>query len=169
MRRKLELLGDELDALAEKLTGERGYDVSSKDILCALILRHEALRDIQMSSDVWNLDASVESIEGLVRTFDFQELRIEIVHETTLPWQARFHTKANIKVKGEVWTIHKYDADPFPSNPHAHNFDQNLKLDLRNGDCYRGRVLQCTLPRKELIEIRSRCEQRGVVLQAIAV
>lgn len=24
------------------------------------------------------------------------------------------------RVKGEVWRVHKYDADPFPSKPHAH-------------------------------------------------
>ena len=27
------------------------------------------------------------------------------------------------RVKGEVWRVHKSDADPFPSNPHAHCID----------------------------------------------
>lgn len=24
------------------------------------------------------------------------------------------------KVNGEIWRVHRYDADPFPSSPHAH-------------------------------------------------
>lgn len=168
MRRGLELLVSEIDALAAKLTVERGVEISQKDILCALILRHEGLREISTSRCVWNLETSIESIEKLVDTFDFQELRLEVIHETTITFQARFHTKANVRVRGEVWTIHKYDADPFPSNPHAHNFDQNLKLDLTTGDCYRSRRFVCKIPRKELIEIRSSFEKRGVTMQDLA-
>lgn len=26
----------------------------------------------------------------------------------------------DFKIKGEVWRVHKNDADPYPSNPHAH-------------------------------------------------
>src|SRR5260370_13521319 len=33
-------------------------------------------------------------------------------------------TEAEVKLDGEKWTVHKYDADPFPSNPHAHCYAQ---------------------------------------------
>ncbi len=41
-----------------------------------------------------------------------------------------------IKHNGEVWQINKYDADPFPSNPHAHNLETGLKIHLGNGGVY---------------------------------
>ena len=38
-------------------------------------------------------------------------------------WQAadgRFYLEEDFNVAGEVWRVHKYDADPIPSRPHAH-------------------------------------------------
>lgn len=38
-------------------------------------------------------------------------------------WQlpdGRYILEEDFKVSGEVWRVHKNDADPFPSNPHAH-------------------------------------------------
>jgi len=38
-------------------------------------------------------------------------------------WQlldGRYILEEDLKVSGEVWRVHKNDADPFPSNPHAH-------------------------------------------------
>lgn len=47
--------------------------------------------------------------------------------------------KKNYRVNGEVWVVHKNDIDPFPSSPHAHNYDQNLVMHLGNGRMYRQR------------------------------
>lgn len=160
---------NELNALAVRLSERSGREVTRRQILQALILRHEGLREIRATVEVWDLEASIEEIETLLSTFDFTELDAVVEHETIIPSEHQYHVRTIVKVNGEVWTIHKYDADPFPSDPHAHNFDHNLKLDLNTGACYRGRVFRFTLPRKELIEIRSRCEQRGIVLQALAV
>lgn len=38
-------------------------------------------------------------------------------------WQlpdGRHIVEKDFKVSGEVWRVHKNDADPYPSNPHAH-------------------------------------------------
>lgn len=38
-------------------------------------------------------------------------------------WQlpdGRYILEEDFKVSGEVWRVHKSDADPYPSNPHAH-------------------------------------------------
>ena len=38
-------------------------------------------------------------------------------------WQlldGRYILEEDFKVSGEVWRVHKNDADPYPSNPHAH-------------------------------------------------
>lgn len=41
-----------------------------------------------------------------------------------------------VKNNGQIWKIYKNDQDPFPSNPHAHNEESRLKLDLSNGKLY---------------------------------
>lgn len=38
-------------------------------------------------------------------------------------WQlpdGRYIVEKDFRVSGEVWRVHKNDADPFPSSPHAH-------------------------------------------------
>lgn len=63
--------------------------------------------------------------------------------------------KKKYKVKGEVWDVHKNDADPFPSSPHAHNYDQNLVMHLGNGKLYRKRDFVGTAKKKEFLLLRS--------------
>lgn len=65
-----------------------------------------------------------------------------------------FIEKKKFKVSGEVWTIHKNDIDPFPSSPHAHNYDQNLVMHLGNGELYRKRELISKVKKKQLIALR---------------
>jgi hypothetical protein len=46
------------------------------------------------------------------------------------------------RVGGEVWQVHKYDHDPFPSRPHAHCIDgrhKGAKLHLGTRELFRGR------------------------------
>jgi len=48
------------------------------------------------------------------------------------------------RVKGEVWRVHKGDADPYPSNPHAHCVGGakrfvGLTLHLGTAELYDGR------------------------------
>ena len=38
--------------------------------------------------------------------------------------------KEIIKEGGEIWVVHKYDKDSWPSNPHAHN-ENKEKLNLK--------------------------------------
>ena len=63
--------------------------------------------------------------------------------------------KKQYKVSGEVWTVHQNDADPFPSSPHAHNYDQNLVMHLGNGKLYRKRDFVATARRKDFLQLRS--------------
>lgn len=63
--------------------------------------------------------------------------------------------KKQYKVNGEVWTVHQNDADPFPSSPHAHNYDQNLVMHLGNGKLYRKRDFVATARRKEFLQLRA--------------
>ncbi|WP_028862412.1 hypothetical protein [Psychromonas aquimarina] len=62
--------------------------------------------------------------------------------------------KKKYKHKGEVWVVHQNDVDPFPSSPHAHNYDQNLVLHLGNGKMFRKREYIATVQRKQFLMLR---------------
>jgi hypothetical protein len=61
-----------------------------------------------------------------------------------------------VRHDGEQWFIHKHDADPFPSNPHAHNYEKALKLHLGNGTLYVGREPAGQLSRKVFMAFRAK-------------
>ena len=63
--------------------------------------------------------------------------------------------EATIKSGGEIWRIHKYDADPFPSNPHAHNLETGLKLHLGTGELFEKTTSKGRLRCKSLRKLRS--------------
>jgi len=44
--------------------------------------------------------------------------------------------KEIVKAGGDVWKIHKYDQDVFPSDPHAHNKETGEKLNLFSGNVH---------------------------------
>lgn len=72
---------------------------------------------------------------------------------------ARRFDEETVKYQGEIWRIHKYDPDPFPSLPHAHNQYDGLKMDLSNGKLYQKRNLVGQLSRKNLLAFRSRVKR----------
>ena len=58
--------------------------------------------------------------------------------------------------QGQVqWVVHKNDPDPFPSDPHAHNYEADLKLHLGNGELYNGSKCVGKIPAKKFKELRS--------------
>jgi hypothetical protein len=75
-------------------------------------------------------------------------------------------SEAEVKLKGERWVVHKNDADPFPSNPHAHNYEQRLKMDLRTGDLYQRKArTPCGRVRRPfLVELRERVTQKNATI-----
>jgi hypothetical protein len=64
--------------------------------------------------------------------------------------------KAQVKFKGEIWTIHKNDRDTFPSQPHAHNYDRQYKLHLGNGKLFRNKNEVGCINKKDLIRLREK-------------
>jgi hypothetical protein len=78
--------------------------------------------------------------------------------------------EVTIKGDGQVWRIHKSDVDPFPSDPHAHNPESGLKLDLSNGDLFLGsQYTKRSITKKALLDIRHKAEAKGVQLPALGV
>jgi len=60
-----------------------------------------------------------------------------------------------VRRHGQVWRIHRNDADPFPSNPHGHNLDSGLKLHLGTGELFRKKLFVGKIQAKDLLAIRS--------------
>ena len=77
--------------------------------------------------------------------------------------------EVTVKRDGCVWRIHKNDADPFPSNPHAHNLESGLKLDLSTAALYLGaRPAGKSIARKHLDFIRTQATAKGITLPPLA-
>ena len=77
--------------------------------------------------------------------------------ETLIPSEVLVEIKKKkYRVKGEVWFVHQNDIDPFPSSPHAHNYDQNLVMHLGNGNLYRKRDFVATAKKKQFLELRKK-------------
>jgi hypothetical protein len=80
--------------------------------------------------------------EGLLAvTDDYVDVTVGLIERVTP--DGYYVMEKDYRVRGEVWRVHKADADPFPSNPHAHcvgGADRfiGLKLHLGTGELYRG-------------------------------
>jgi hypothetical protein len=61
-----------------------------------------------------------------------------------------------------IWQVHKNDADHWPSKPHAHDYDEHVKLDIRDGTVYdvRTRKPVGNIKKNELLELRDEIARR---------
>jgi hypothetical protein len=81
----------------------------------------------------------------------------------------RLLTERTLKVCGEVWRVHKSDADPFPSVPHAHNYESGVVLHLGTGEMFDiNRNFIGRIGTKQLTRIRDFLKVKDVVLPPIA-
>jgi hypothetical protein len=120
-------------------------------------------------TEALHLDSSLELLDyhwtrkGILSTlasYDFRRLfpvfLTQIIFDhSILPDDApRSLVEQTIKYKGEIWRVHRNDADPFPSNPHAHNLESGYKLHLGTGELYLRRRLVSRVSKKDLLGIR---------------
>ncbi|MGR4862967.1 hypothetical protein [Caulobacter sp. LARHSG274] len=75
-------------------------------------------------------------------TSDYVDLTLGAI-EMVLP-NGHYILEEDYRVSGEVWRVHKGDADPYPSNPHAHCVGGakrfvGLTLHLGTAELYDGR------------------------------
>jgi hypothetical protein len=69
----------------------------------------------------------------------------------------RLLTEKTVKLKGEIWQIHKNDVDPFPSVPHAHNYDAGITLHLGTGEFFNSnRMSVGKIGKKNLVALRGK-------------
>jgi hypothetical protein len=64
-----------------------------------------------------------------------------------------------IKHNGEQWAIHRYDADPFPSDPHAHNHEARVKLHLGTGELFKKHDRVGKIKCKDLQSLRAKVSE----------
>jgi len=158
--RKLEQLGVTFERLLKHFNSSRICSISHADIFNALYLSLDHKMQFEWPGDLWDVDLDFEQAVLLLKDFDFN-----ILHNTVetpddwIPDNLLIKRKAKVKHQGQIWVIHKYDEDPFPSSPHAHNIDNGIKLDLSNGKCYRIRAYVHTITQKQLKQIRKKAEQ----------
>jgi hypothetical protein len=136
---------------------QRGHPVTNEDVLEAIYIQTDEKNNYDWIGDVYENRYSLDEVKVLLQDFDFKDLNrtIECV-EDFIPKDLRINYKVRIKTKGNICVIHKNDKDPFPSNPHAHILDSNIKLHLGNGNCYRKREFIYKINKKKLVDIREK-------------
>jgi hypothetical protein len=125
-----------------------------------LFIRLQQKENLEYALWLWDLDLEFNECLSVLSDFDFNCLQNQFeTAEGLIRERFLMQFRARFKFKGQIWVIHKYDLDPFPSNPHAHDLEQNIKLDLSNGDCFRVRTYLHTIRRKDLLALRQAAQQ----------
>lgn len=147
------------DQASKLLTALHGTHRTPEEVREALVSKFEVDGQVELL----NRNLSSDEIVSALIDFPFGQptLLDEIdLEESILPESIpRRFVEALVKHRGEIWLVHKYDADPFPSNPHSHNEFEGLKMDLGSGDLYRRRDWVGRIKRKDLIEIRQKLKR----------
>lgn len=134
--------------------------ISVDDIFNALYLLLADEYEIESPLYLTDMDIPLGILFNKLIDFDFSILLFPIETEkNVLPENLVIQYKVKVKANGLIWIIHRYDKDPFPSAPHAHNIENNIKLDLSNGKCYRVKKHIYTLSERELITIRDKASK----------
>lgn len=148
------------EELVTFLTNLHGHNITRDEVFNALFIRLSEQFDLEWQGDLWALEMDFDEALQSIIDFDFKILNQNIVSDRSiLPDELLLNYKVRIKSKGLIWIIHMYDKDPFPSNPHAHQLENNIKLDLSNGKCYKVRKYICTLKKKDLLRIRQEAKK----------
>ena len=167
---KIRELDSILNNLSEYYSKLRNEDISREEIFDSLYLVLKEEKNWEHPLDFWSLTIEYKKALKLLSDFDFKTLKSTI--ETSgeiIPKDLLMNYKVRIKSKGLIWIIHKYDADPFPSNPHAHLIESGIKLDLSNGNCFNKKELVYTLKEKDLLFIRQKAEEKKFELPKIEI
>jgi hypothetical protein len=145
------------DATTERLSTELSVRVSPEALLVALVKQAACSVD-----ELAEMDLPFELIKLLFEQSDEYKLTpkyiaIAEMDESIIPNDVeRAILEQYVKHKGEIWVIHRNDADPHPSDPHAHNYEACLKLHLGNGDLYKKTTVVGNVGKKALLALREK-------------
>lgn len=151
----------EMNTAKAILSQLKGVELDSMEVQLALCekLEIQSLQPIELLEKELSSDQMVEILKDY--NFTKPEKIDEIVlDESILPeGTPKLLTEQTVKVKGEVWIIHKNDADPFPSTPHAHNYDSGISLHLGTGEFFKKRASKGFLACKKLKVLRDKIKE----------
>ena len=148
----------EMNTAKAILSQLKGSEVDSMDIQLALCekLNIESLQPV----DLLDKNLSSEQMVDLLKDYSFskpEKIDEVLLDESILPpGTHKLLTEQTVKVKGEVWVVHKNDADPFPSTPHAHNYESGISLHLGTGEMFKKRTSKGFLDCKKLNLLREK-------------
>ncbi|MGM8360966.1 hypothetical protein ACSV4D_03515 [Flavobacterium sp. ARAG 55.4] len=156
---------ENLDKILNKLSNHyselNAKSILREDIFDALYLSLKNKLDWEHPLDFWDLEINEDEAKNVLSDFDFKTVFFKVhTNKNIIPQDLLMQYKVKIKSNGLIWLIHKYDADPFPSNPHAHELNNGIKLDLKNGNCYRKNQFLHTIKKKDLLEIRKQASKK---------
>jgi hypothetical protein len=140
-----------------KIFETTGLEISSMELQLALadVFGLTDRESVKILGYELKADEMVERLRG------YSFYRPDIVEKVTLDHSILpddvpdILNEEEVKFKGQIWEIHKYDKDPFPSNPHAHLQGLGYKLHLGTGEIFKKRKSIGKLAKKDLKEIRS--------------
>lgn len=155
----IERLDNILNSLVEEFKVLISPKITREHIFDAIFLQLQKSHNLEHPLDFWGLQITYEEAVITLKLFDFNTVFNTIETQADLiPKDLLMNFKVRVKSKGLIWVVHKYDADPFPSNPHAHLLDSSIKMDLSNGKCYKNKIYQMKVKRKDLLKIRAKAE-----------
>lgn len=156
LERKLISYIKEMNIAKGTLSQLKSVEIESMDLQLALCakLGIESMEPV----DLLDKELSSDQIIDLLRDYSFTKpeiiAQIELEDSILPKGTPKLLTEQTIKVKGEIWVIHKSDVDPFPSTPHAHNYASGISLHLGTGEFFKNRTSKGFLDCKKLIRVR---------------
>ena len=149
------------ESLAVHFNSLYSWTIDREHIFEGLYLLLADKYELEWPGDLWDVQIEYEEALKLLSEFDFNIILNKIETDVEIfPKNFLIQYKVRIKSKGLLWIIHKNDVDSFPSNPHAHQLDNNIKLDLSNGKCYKRKEHMYTIKKKDLLKIREAAANR---------
>jgi hypothetical protein len=149
----------EAQAAARALSDRDGLSIESEHVENALV-ETLALDD---STDLLCQQLKRDKILLILEAYEFRKffpvrLAEVVFEESIIPSSVPQRLEEQrVRHHGQVWQINLNDADPFPSNPHAHNLQSGYKMDLSTGRLFLGRRdVGEKVSRKDLLAIRKK-------------
>ena len=154
------------EAARHRLQSKFTYRIESTHIQSALMRRKSLSHSVDLMRFSWMADSIVSELknERFEEAASQKLFSISLSKSIIPPGSTLLITEKRVTVNNEIWEIHKNDVDPFPSNPHAHNYEANLKLHLGNGQLYRKRQYRGKIKKKDLIRIREELTAASITL-----
>ena len=150
----------EINIAKNAISQLKGIEIESMDLQLALcdVLNVERMQPTELLSK----KLTNQQIIDALRNYNFLKNKPEVLCEIELEVSIlpegtpKLLTEQTLKVKGEVWIVHKNDQDPFPSSPHAHNYESGVSLHLGTGEFFRKRDSIGFVDCKKLKSIREK-------------